>query len=273
MQKITKSEQVFLSPEFWVTADSLYGDHGGFYWLRGKSTMIEREGGNWVTRETYHMQIVVLDASVMEEYADVSLAFGPSSRLSDLRARTITSDGMIFPVKQEDVFEKSAIPDLVRSLVPEMKLDACGLVGMSASSGVVRVSAAYTVPSAATRVNDRAAVKLDFLRPRCCGLADIGTASMRRFPVWLPYGWAEEDTIHLDLPAGWQIERLPQDRVRSEAYGSYAFEYAVSGDRLTVVSRYVVRTGKVAVSELADFRDFWSEVRSIMGEDIILKAI
>jgi hypothetical protein len=633
LQKISGPEEVFLSPEFWASAESLYADYGGFYWLREKSTRIERVGGNWMTHKDYHMQVVILDASIMEEYADASVAFGGSSKVSDLRARTITSEGAVFPVKKDDIFERSAIPgfmlyserrakvfampgfcdrcvldiryrrtdegpclydefhfgttipvrharysystnpviftagldvfcrsynfmatpqvrkfdtpngtvdewtwelghiqafageawmapretyvprvllatgkkgeaepdwakfanlywdiwqdtdrrdpavaalaseitagaasdaekiarvagrigsdiryvavdldesawqphapsvilenkygdckdmanlavdlldlagikaypalvltntngkidmellaprfdhmivfvespegeywldptvapcplgylppgdrdvdalvikegkalwkrtpaqspvpavrrsstmatlspdgtvmansrityegdwavpifhdlkgstkadaeekiaNMLRSLIPGMKLDRCGLDDMCASTGVVRISASYTFPSAATRVSDRIAIRLNFLRPQGCRLADIGSASKRRFPVWLPYGWTEQDTIHLEVPTGWQIGRLPQAARREGAYGSYAFDYKASGNWLTAANRCVVKAGTVPVSGLTAFREVWSNLESIMAEDIILKEI
>ena len=109
-KKVGGKEKIFAEPGFWVAADSLYGDYGGAYWLREKKNQIQYEGGNWVTSESYHLQILVLDEKKMEGYADVSLAFGPSSRIVDLKARAITSDGTVFEVEKSQVFEKSLVP-------------------------------------------------------------------------------------------------------------------------------------------------------------------
>jgi transglutaminase-like putative cysteine protease len=109
-EKAGGADKAFTDPAFWARAESLYGDYGGAYWLKEKKTKIEYEGGNWITTESYHRQIVVVDAAKMQDYADVSLAFGPSSRIGELKAHTITSDGSVFETKKDQVFEKSLVP-------------------------------------------------------------------------------------------------------------------------------------------------------------------
>lgn len=104
-------DQVFLEPGFWERAEAMFEDEGGGYWLRQKETQIRYEGGNWYVKESYHTQIVVLDADRLEEYADVSIPFGPSSRLVSVKARTITSSGEVIPVAAERMHDKSRMPD------------------------------------------------------------------------------------------------------------------------------------------------------------------
>jgi hypothetical protein len=88
----------------------MFGEAGGGYWMRDKETEVRYEGGNWFVRERYHYQIVVLDADKLEEYADMSIAFGPSSRLVSVKARTITSTGEIIPVESGSMHDKSRMP-------------------------------------------------------------------------------------------------------------------------------------------------------------------
>lgn len=109
-KKVSGGDKVFATPAFWATADSICRGYGGAYWLREKKTQIEYEGGNWVTRRIYHSQIVVLDAAKMEDRANVSIAFGPASRIVGLECRTITSDGTVYELGKDQIFEKSLVP-------------------------------------------------------------------------------------------------------------------------------------------------------------------
>jgi transglutaminase-like putative cysteine protease len=103
-------DRVFADVEFWSEADSLFGEYGGGWWLREKTSSLRLEGGNWYASEEHHYQLVVLDAEDMRDYADVSIPFGAGTRISDIKARTIKSTGEILPVESDDIFEKSRVP-------------------------------------------------------------------------------------------------------------------------------------------------------------------
>ncbi|MFZ1946583.1 MAG: DUF3857 domain-containing protein, partial [bacterium] len=103
-------DQRFATPEFWQEAQALFGDYGGGWWLRGKSNSIRYEGGNWFVQETHHYQLVVLDADKMQEYADWTVDVGPTSRISDLKARTIRPTGEVLRLESKNVYEKSRFP-------------------------------------------------------------------------------------------------------------------------------------------------------------------
>jgi hypothetical protein len=113
LQGLKGADGVFLEPDFWARAEAMFGEEGGGYWLKQKETQLRYEGGNWFVKETYHTQIVVLDADRLEEYADVSIPFGPSSRLVSVKARTITSTGEIIPVASENMHDKSTMPEFM----------------------------------------------------------------------------------------------------------------------------------------------------------------
>jgi|GEM_PF-3371030 len=98
----------FTDPAYWSQAEALYGEYGGFYELKERSTRVEYEGGNWITTTDHHSVIVVLDANKMEEYADVSIPYGSVSEITKVEARTITADGRMTEVKE--TYEKSAVP-------------------------------------------------------------------------------------------------------------------------------------------------------------------
>jgi transglutaminase-like putative cysteine protease len=113
MMGLKGADAAFVEPDFWARAEAMFGDDGGGYWLRQKETQLRYEGGNWYVKETYHTQIVVLDADRLEEYADFSIPFGPSSRLVSVKARTITSTGEVIPVSSENMHDKSTMPEFM----------------------------------------------------------------------------------------------------------------------------------------------------------------
>lgn len=110
MKGLKGEDQVFLEPDFWIRAEAMFEEEGGGYWLKDKATEVRYEGGNWFVKEKYHYQIVVLDADRLEEYADVRIPFGPSSRLVGVSARTITSTGEVIPAASGTMHDKSLMP-------------------------------------------------------------------------------------------------------------------------------------------------------------------
>jgi hypothetical protein len=110
MKGLKGEDEVFVEPDFWQRAEAMFGEAGGGYWLREKSTEVRYEGGNWFVKEQHHYQIVVLDADKMDDYADISIAYGPSSRLTGIKARTITSAGEVIPVESAGMYDKSRVP-------------------------------------------------------------------------------------------------------------------------------------------------------------------
>jgi hypothetical protein len=110
LKTLKGEDRMFLTPEFWEDAESLFGDYGGGWWLREKANSIRWEGGNWYVRESHHYQLVVLDADKMRRYADWSIRFGASQTISEIKARTITAQGEVLPVESKDIHEKSQVP-------------------------------------------------------------------------------------------------------------------------------------------------------------------
>jgi len=101
-------ESRFAEEAFWAEAEADYGEYGGYYELKERRTTIEWESGNWATTTRHHSVIVVLDARKMEEYADFSIKLHPDSRLIELEAATISSDGQVTEVR--DSYDRNAAP-------------------------------------------------------------------------------------------------------------------------------------------------------------------
>ena len=122
-------DEIFLDPSFWRRAEAMFEESGGGWWLREKITTVRFEGGNWYVSEDHHDQLVVLNAETMEEYADVSIPFGPTSRVAWLHARTITSAGEVIPVPTGSIFERSRIPGFM--LYADTKAKVFAMPGFS----------------------------------------------------------------------------------------------------------------------------------------------
>ncbi len=98
----------FVEDVYWTEAETDYYEYGGYYELKERRTKIEWESGHWATTTDHHSVIVVLDARKMEEYADFSIKIHPDSRLTELEAATISSDGQVTEVR--DFYERNAAP-------------------------------------------------------------------------------------------------------------------------------------------------------------------
>jgi len=92
----------------------------------------------------------------------------------------------------------------------------------------------------------------------------------RTHPILFPYPYEHVDEIVVELPAGFQLEGLPEPRERSSVFGSYGIRVEHGGGPLHITRRVSVAGIKYPATSYPALRDFFSAVRSGDGEQAVL---
>jgi len=142
---------------------------------------------------------------------------------------------------KEDVDEVSPdqreknLREQVRARIASAELSDVRIEHASDAEGPYTVSYRLRIPGYAARVGKRL-----LLGPAVFETgqtADFPSAS-RRYPVWFPYPWAEDDSLRIDLPPGFTAETLPQlEPIRLQDLGGYDGFLASSMDGTTLLFR------------------------------------
>jgi hypothetical protein len=95
------------------------------------------------------------------------------------------------------------------------------------------------------------------------------TAGMRRQPVVL-HSNAYSETVRVKLPAGFEVDELP-DPVKLDApFGSYETAYQVKDGQLNFTRKMVVRGATIAAADYARVRSFFERIRAAEQAPVVL---
>jgi hypothetical protein len=205
------------------------------------------------------------------------ITLGPTGMLEG-ECRT-TYSGDMGLVRKRSYAERSPselgerVEEDIAACFRDVSLDTCWLVGMEEVDPVVRISGHFTKPSAVVRLGDRMVLRLDFLRPMMAGLAEMPRGSERKYPLWIPFGFEEIDTLRIHIPAGWEVAELPIDAASPSKYGAYGVSCAQEGDAVVVLIRNKLTAGEYQGDRFRDFVDFWLQARERAGGDIVFRKL
>ena len=95
------------------------------------------------------------------------------------------------------------------------------------------------------------------------------TDAARKHPVVLtPNAYAE--TTKIKLPAGFEVDEMP-DAVKLEtAFGNYSTSYVVQDGHLMFTRRLVVRAATIPVADYSKVRSFFERIRAAEGSPVVL---
>ncbi|HEY8203283.1 MAG TPA: DUF3857 domain-containing protein [Pyrinomonadaceae bacterium] len=95
------------------------------------------------------------------------------------------------------------------------------------------------------------------------------TEAKRKHPVVLT-STAYSETLHLKLPAGFDVDELP-DAVKLDAsFGSYATNYEVKGGELLFTRKLVQKAGTIPVEQYNTVRSFFEKIRAAEQAPVVL---
>jgi hypothetical protein len=86
--------------------------------------------------------------------------------------------------------------------------------------------------------------------------------------VLTPNAYAE--TTKIKLPAGFEVDEMP-DAVKLEtAFGNYSTSYVVQDGHLLFTRKLVVRAATIPVADYSKVRSFFERIRAAEGSPVVL---
>ena len=90
-------------------------------------------------------------------------------------------------------------------------------------------------------------------------------------PVYLPYPFQENDEVTLELPAGYEVEALPNARKLNGPRASYELSSKQAGKSIVVKRHLSVETMYYTVEQYPGLRLFFNEVKTRDQDRAVLK--
>ena len=95
------------------------------------------------------------------------------------------------------------------------------------------------------------------------------TEPLRKHPVVLtPNAYAE--TTKIKLPAGFEVDELPDPVKLDTPFGSYLTSYVVKDGQLLFTRKLIVRASTIAVADYAKVRSFFERIRAAEQSPVVL---
>jgi hypothetical protein len=95
------------------------------------------------------------------------------------------------------------------------------------------------------------------------------TEAKRKQPVVLTAN-AYSETLHLELPAGFAVDELPDPVKLETSFGSYATNYEVKGNELLFTRKLVQKAGTIPVDQYNNVRTFFEKIRAAEQSPVVL---
>ncbi|MEN3335070.1 MAG: hypothetical protein V7641_4435 [Blastocatellia bacterium] len=197
---------------------------------------------------------------------------------------TLGADGMITASLQERAIGQSAVgerrhfrglsrPDYVKAIERWIAYGASGAAvskvepSDNAAEGKFALQVEFTARGYAQLMHERLLVFKPAIVSRREALAL--TAGLRRQPVVL-HSNAYTETVRVKLPAGFEVDELP-DPVKMDApFGSYETAYQVKDGQLQFTRKMVVRGATIAVADYPKVRSFFERIRAAEAAPVVL---
>ncbi len=91
----------------------------------------------------------------------------------------------------------------------------------------------------------------------------------RRYPVVLS-SRAFSETVRVQLPAGFQVDEMPDAVKLDTSFGSYATSYAVKDRQLVFTRKLVQRAATIPVEQYNSVRSFFEKIRAAEQAPVVL---
>jgi transglutaminase-like putative cysteine protease len=95
------------------------------------------------------------------------------------------------------------------------------------------------------------------------------TDAVRKYPVVLE-GHAYTETVTVKLPAGFEVDDLPDAVKLDTAFGSYSTSYIVKDGQLLFTRKLIVRASTIPVTDYAKVRGFFERIRAAEQSPVVL---
>ncbi|SEM42613.1 Transglutaminase-like superfamily protein [bacterium A37T11] len=83
---------------------------------------------------------------------------------------------------------------------------------------------------------------------------------IRRFPIKVPFPYLDTDSVQIKLPAGYELEAMPENVALNSKFGSYDAQFKVSDNTITYYRRISHSEGGYPASDYASLRKFYDDI-------------
>ncbi len=94
----------------------------------------------------------------------------------------------------------------------------------------------------------------------------------RKFPVYFTYPWVESDDLKIELPAGYQIESLPETRSVKLTFGNYEIKREIEKGKLRVRRQFEIQGVLYPKEYYPAVREFFNVVKTGDEENVVLQS-
>lgn len=119
----------------------------------------------------------------------------------------------------------------------------------------------------ANRVGKRLFIKVNPLKANG---ANISKQVSRHGPICLDYGYCDEEEIVVDIPEGYQVESLPQNRNIESKYSTFNVTFRQEGQQVHVTYRLVMHRGTYPASDYPAFVKTRNEIAQAYRQQIVV---
>ncbi len=187
----------------------------------------------------------------------------------EYRGQEALSRKLEYREKDEIKFKEILEEELLKKLPAGSKVKFKNLVWLSARSADLAAEFEATVAGVVHEAGDKLLLPV-------YALTNPGRypfrSAFRKYPVYFNYPYTEIDDIIIELPAGYEVEALPEAKTRdSERTG---FNLACSQDepgQLRVERRLAIKKNLFPVAEYIHLKDFFDFVQARDGQQIVLR--
>jgi hypothetical protein len=214
------------------------------------------------------MPLTPPEANRLEREADVTLG-ADGSITANVQERSIGQSA----VGERRYFRGLSRPDYVKVIERWITHGATGAAvskvepSDNAAEGRFALQVEFTAKGYAQLMHERLLVFKPAIVSRRETLAL--TAGLRRQPVVL-HSNAYTETVRVKLPAGFEVDELP-DPVKMDApFGSYETAYQVKDGQLNFTRKMVVKAATIPVADYAKVRGFFERIRAAEAAPVVL---
>jgi hypothetical protein len=82
----------------------------------------------------------------------------------------------------------------------------------------------------------------------------------RKYEIRMDVGYTDIDTVEIEIPAGYQVEAMPQPVELKTRFGSYASTVSVKDNKITYIRKRVQLPGSFPATEFKNLANYYSEI-------------
>ena len=158
-----------------------------------------------------------------------------------------------------DAEQRRRVTDELRRILPTAAVNdsTVNFANSARSGGEQAISVEFTVPEFAPRTDKRL-----LLRPALLNHLDesLMPALKRSNKVYFRYPWTESDEVTIEIPEGYELERIPSPISIDAGAATYRASFRIEGRRVIYERKLVVNSIVVEVGKYTDLKEFFDNV-------------